>query len=158
MRHLAEINIARLRFPIDDPRVAPFADAIDRVNAVADRSPGFVWRFTDDGGSALATRVAPDPEVIVNLSVWEDVAALEGFVWTTVHRHFYARRAEWFDVLDSQHFAMWWVTPGTRPTPADGMARLARRMAEGDGDDAFGWSHLPAATRWRAARCTAAAA
>ncbi len=156
--HLAEVNIARLKHDVDDPRVAPFMQALDAINGVAERSPGFVWRHVDDSGNATETRVGDDPRVIVNLSVWEDAASLEHFVWNTLHKAFYRRRAEWFDALGSMHFAMWWVAPGTRPTPDEAMARLAHLDAHGTTDQAFGWDHLADAHLWRAERCAPQAA
>ncbi|WP_417838733.1 DUF3291 domain-containing protein [Tritonibacter scottomollicae] len=158
MMHLAEINIARLKHDADDDRVADFMNALDLVNGIAERSKGFQWRHIDESGNATETRVMNDPRVIVNVSVWDGVEALETFVWGTVHRQFYQRREEWFNVLDSMHFAMWHVEPGSHPTVDEAMARLQHLNTHGDSDHAFGWSHLPAATRWRSARCSAVAA
>ena len=141
--HLAELNLARLKYDADDPRVAPFMKALDAVNAIAERSEGFVWRYTGETGQAVDTRVEGDPRVIVNMSVWEGVAPLENFVWNTVHRKFYQRRDEWFDAFDGMHLAMWWVTPGTEPSVSDALARLAHLQENGNTDHAFGWSHLP---------------
>ena len=143
MMHLAELNLARLKHDVDDPRVAPFMKALDAVNAIAERSEGFVWRYTGDTGQAVDTRVADDPRVIVNMSVWQGVAPLENFVWNTVHRKFYQRRDEWFEAFDRMHLAMWWVDPGTTPSVAEALARLAHLNTHGNTDHAFGWSHLP---------------
>ncbi|WP_179380720.1 DUF3291 domain-containing protein [Jannaschia marina] len=150
---LAEINIAHLTHEIGHPAVADFADNLDRINALAERMPGFVWRHVDPSGNATETRIDPDPRVIVNLSVWEGVEALETFVWGTAHVQFYRRRAEWFHAMERMQFAMWWVEDGHRPTVAEAVERLAHHQAHGDTDHAFGWAHLPAATRWRSARC-----
>ncbi|MCH2163862.1 MAG: DUF3291 domain-containing protein [Marinovum sp.] len=158
LMHLAEINIARLKHDQDDPRVAPFMNNLERVNGIAERSAGFVWRFIDETGNATDTRVDPDPRVIANVSVWANVAAFEHFVWNTLHRQFYANRDKWFEVMESMHFAMWWVAPGTEPTMDDAMARLEHLNAHGDSDHAFGWAHLRDAVRWREARCTPVAA
>ncbi|MBY4894733.1 DUF3291 domain-containing protein [Rhodobacteraceae bacterium N5(2021)] len=150
---LAEVNIARLKAPAGDPLVAPFIDALERVNTIAERIDGFIWRYTDDSGNATDTQVATDPLVIFNASTWRDAQALETFVWGTIHKQFYHRRAEWFEALGSMHFAMWWVPPGTYVTPADAMARLAHLDAHGPSDTAFGWADVPGATRWHAKRC-----
>ena len=158
MKHLAEINIARLKHDADDPRVADFMNALDKINDIAERSNGFQWRYTDDSGNATDTEVMNDPRVIVNVSTWAKVEDLETFVWGTIHRQFYQRREEWFNVLDSMHFGMWWVDPGTQPLVTDAMDRLAHLDANGNSDHAFGWSHLPAATRWRSAQCNTVAA
>jgi hypothetical protein len=152
-RHLAQINVARLKYPLDDPRVAGFVSNLGRVNGIADRSPGFVWRLMDEAGDATGVAVADDPRMIVNLSVWEDAAALEHFVWNTVHRQIYARRAEWFEAMAAMHVAMWWIGPGRTPTLAEALARLDHLNIHGPTDHAFGWESLPGATLWREARC-----
>ena len=143
--HLAEVNIARLKAPIGDPLVAPFVDALDRINAIAERMDGFVWRHSDETGNATDTRVSDDPNVIYNASVWRDVPSLERFVWGTVHARFYERRAEWFDALGAMHFAMWWVPPGETFTPGEAMDRLANLDANGASERAFGWRDAPGA-------------
>ena len=155
---LAEVNIARLKAPVGDPLVAPFVDALDRINALAERMDGFVWRHIDETGNATQTRVNDDPLVIYNASVWADVAGLERFVWGTVHARFYERRAEWFGQFRSMHFAMWWVPPGTRPAPEDAMARLVHLDARGPSERAFGWREAPGARLWMEGRCVPEAA
>jgi len=140
--HLAEINVGRLIAPPEDPRVAEFMAALSKVNGMGKRMPGFVWMMEDAEGAATGntgTKIAGDPCFVANMTVWTDLASLEAFVWKTVHRQFYDRRAEWFEVLGQQHFAMWWVAPGHRPTLDEGLDRIARRMRNGDGPDAFGW-------------------
>ena len=149
---LAEINLARLTHAVGHPAVAGFVDNLDRVNALAERMPGFVWRH--EGGTE--TRVDRDPLVIGTLSVWEDVRSLEGFVWGTLHARLHAERAAWFDAMERLSFAMWWVEDGHRPTVAEALSRLKHRDAEGDSDHAFDWAHPPQATRWRTAEGTPA--
>ncbi|MEO0823610.1 MAG: DUF3291 domain-containing protein [Pseudomonadota bacterium] len=152
-RHLAELNIGRLRHPLEDPRSADFRNALDRVNGLAERMPGFVWRLVGEGNDATDIAWASDPKVIVNLSVWEDAETLERFVFDTVHRAFYARRAEWFDAMESHHFVMWWVPAGHRPSLAEAAERLARLDREGPSAEAFGWESLPRADELSAQRC-----
>jgi hypothetical protein len=89
----------------------------------------------------------------VNLSVWETPEHLERFVWNTVHKRFYQRRAEWFSIMEKQHFVMWWVDEGHQPTVAEAGARLDHFDQHGDSDFAFGWSHLPHVKLWQQARC-----
>ena len=95
-RHLAQLNIGRLRYPTDDPRMAGFMNNLDLVNGLAEHTPGFVWRLKDESNNATAFRPFADPDMAVNLSVWESIEALERFVWQTVHKRFYGRRQEWF--------------------------------------------------------------
>jgi hypothetical protein len=153
--HIAELNIGRLKHPIDDPRMADFVDNLARVNAMADRMPGFVWRLVGDGsnGGALELRPFPDPMMAVNMSVWESVEQLETYVWKTVHQRFYNRKAEWFEKLDSHYFVMWFVEPGHIPTLEEAKERLAHLEAHGNTDHAFGWSHLEHIKLWQTQRC-----
>ena len=151
--NLAQLNVARLKYPFEDPRVADFADNLDRINALADRSDGFVWRLQDDGGNAIDIQADADPMIIVNMSVWRDAESLERFVWNTVHKQFYRRRAEWFSAMKNQHLVMWWVQDGHVPSVEEGTARLEHLRVNGDSDFAFGWSHLPHVKLWQQARC-----
>ncbi|MFV2002201.1 MAG: DUF3291 domain-containing protein [Paracoccaceae bacterium] len=157
--HLAELNIGRLLAPTDDPRVAEFMSALDAINALAERSDGFVWRLTGAGNNATDLALAADdPQLVPNLSVWKNVATLEHFVWNTVHRQFYERRAKWFEVLGKMHFAMWWVPAGHLPTLNEALGRLEHLRAHGDSAQAFGWSYLRDARLWRAKNCAGVAA
>ncbi len=152
-KHLAQLNIGRFRYPTDDPRMADFMNNLTLVNGLADRSPGFVWRLQDDSGNATAFRPFPDPQMAVNMSVWESVAALERYVYQTVHKRFYGRRGEWFDKMAGPHFVMWWVPAGHRPTLIEAKLRLEHLTAHGPSDHAFGWESIPAAQLWKTARC-----
>lgn len=158
MMYLAELNIARLKAPIDHPDTADFADNLDRINALAERMDGFVWRHVDDSGNATNTRIGDDPDVIVNMSVWRDVTTLEAFVWGTLHRQFYQRRDEWFKSLGGMGFVMWWVPLTHRPTLTEAAERLTHLETHGSSDHAFDWAYLKDATRWRDMRCAPLAA
>jgi hypothetical protein len=153
IQHLAQLNIGRLRYPTDDPRMADFMNNLDLVNGLAERSMGFIWRLKDDSGNATNIRPFPDPRMAVNMSVWESVEALERFVYLTLHKRFYDRREEWFEKLDGPHSVMWWVAAGHRPTLAEAKARLEHLTAHGPSDRAFGWESAPAAQLWKTARC-----
>lgn len=157
--HLAQLNIGRLVAETDDPRVAEFMGALDRVNGLGKRMPGFVWMMEGSGEPGRGNtdvKLEGDPRFVSNLTLWEDVASLERFVWDTVHRQFYERRAEWFEVMGAMHFVMWFVPAGHRPTIDEALERLEHLKAHGDTDHAFGWAHLAQATRWREMRCMAA--
>jgi Domain of unknown function (DUF3291) len=140
--HIAQLNIGRFRYSTDDPRMAAFMANLDRINALAERSEGFVWRLKDDSNNATAIRPESNPTMAVNLSVWENVEALERFVWATVHKQFYNRKDEWFEKLGAPHFVMWPVAAGHIPDLSEAMRRLEHLRAWGDSDFAFGWSHL----------------
>ena len=122
-RRLAQLNIATLRHPIDDPRTADFVEALPAVNGIGEQSPGYVWRLQSDSGDATDIRVFDDPLVIVNLTVWESVEALKAFAYRGLHRDFFRRRAEWF-VEGSSRTALWWVPAGVLPTTDDARRRL----------------------------------
>ncbi|MGE0564545.1 MAG: DUF3291 domain-containing protein [Pseudolabrys sp.] len=154
-RHLAQFNIARARYPLDDPRMKEFVDNVDRVNGLANAIPGFVWRLQDDSGHAMNLRVYDDPAILPNLTVWENVEALERFVWQTLHRRFYGRREQWFTPLDGPPLVMWWVPVGYRPTLEEGVERLDHYRNIGPSEHAFGWESLPEAQHWKTARCGA---
>jgi hypothetical protein len=152
--HLAELNIAKLRFSEGDPRAAEFFDNLDRVNALAERMPGFVWRLKEEGsGNATSFQINEDPMVISNLSVWENAESLEKFVFQTVHTGFYRKREAWFEKPATPHFVMWWVKEGHRPDLKEAAERLAHLTENGPDDFAFGWAHAPSAHLWREARC-----
>ena len=149
--HLAELNIGKFRYPTSDPRMAEFMNNLDRVNAIAERSPGFVWRLKGDNNNATDFRVGED--MAVNLSVWEDARSLEDYVFKTVHVQFYKKREAWFDLMEKPHFVLWWVPDGHRPTLDEAYARLKRCEAEGASKDAFGWAEIMDESRMRALRC-----
>ncbi len=149
-RHLAEFNVARVRFPLDDPRMAEFVDNVARVNALADGIPGFVWRLKDESGHAMNMLVYDDPRVLPNLTVWQNVEALERFVWQTVHSRFYRRRADWFEKIE-RPLVLWWIPAGHRPNMSEGVERLEHLRQYGPTDYAFSWERLPGAKLWQAA-------
>ena len=154
--HLAQLNIGRIRYEIDDPRMADFTSNLALVNGLAERTPGFVWRFIDQSGNSTSTRPYADTRIAINLSVWESVEALERFVWQTVHKRFYGRRPDWFDTTDTPHFVMWWVAAGHRPSLAEAKERLEYLTAHGPSEFAFGWESVSSAQLWKTARCGAA--
>lgn len=158
---LAELNVGRLLAPTDDPRVAEFMGALDKVNGLGKRMPGFVWMMEGSGHPGAGNteaKIDGDAQFISNLTVWENVETLENFVFNTVHRALYARRAEWFEVLGGMHFVMWWVPAGHKPTLDEALERLALLQANGDTDRAFGWSYLKEAKAWKAHACAQMAA
>ena len=151
--HLAQLNIGRIRYEVNDPRMAGFVDNLASVNAIAERSPGFVWRYTDESGNATSTRPYDgDPMMAVNMSVWENVESLEKYVWQTVHKRFYARRHEWFETMAERYLVMWWVPAGHRPSVAEAVERLKHLTQNGPSDYAFGWA-TASAQLWKTARC-----
>ena len=135
--HLAEINIGRLRAAVDDPMIAEFVANLDRINALADATPGFVWRLTGAGNDATDIKPDPaDPLMALNLSVWESPQALGAFVYRSDHLPIMRRRAEWFEKLEL-YMALWWVPLGHRPTVEEGMGKIATLRRLGPTTEAF---------------------
>ncbi|OKJ13596.1 DUF3291 domain-containing protein [Kitasatospora sp. CB01950] len=150
---LAQINIGRLLAPRHSPLVADFVDQLDEMNALAERSPGFVWRLVDDAEPAA---VAAHPELAdekfqLNCSVWESVEALWEYAFRSDHLRVLSRRREWFERPDGPHQALWWVPAGHRPTAAEAMGRIARLRDHGPGPDAFTFRDRHPAPEARAA-------
>lgn len=137
--HLAQLNIGRMVAPEGDPRVAEFYAALDSINALADQSPGFVWRMVDsDSNDATSLRpYESDPDMLVNMSVWESREALFDYVYRSGHMEFVRRRREWFVSLGEVFTVLWWVPIGELPTLADAMARLEHLRANGPTPHAF---------------------
>ncbi|MEO1552157.1 MAG: DUF3291 domain-containing protein [Pseudomonadota bacterium] len=160
-QHLAQLNIGRLVAPTDDRRVKDFMDNLDRINGLGKRMPGFVWMMEGSGEPGTGNtdaKIDGDPQFVSNLTVWESVAALETFVWGTLHKQFYDRKAEWFEVMGDQHFVMWWVEAGHRPALDEALARLEHLKSHGDSDHAFGWAYAKDAHLWRTKQCGGQAA
>jgi Domain of unknown function (DUF3291) len=135
--HVAQINIGRLRAPIDDPLIAEFRDGLAEVNALAERSPGFVWRLQTDEGDATALHPTGEELVIPNMSVWESVENLADFVFRSGHTQFLRRRREWFEQYESAYVTLWWVPAGHVPTLEEGMQRLSLIDRDGPTHEAF---------------------
>jgi len=139
---LAQVNIARLRAPIDSPELAGFVAELDPVNAAADAAPGFIWRLQTEDGNATSVRAfewdqAGSAGVIVNMSVWRSVEELAAFVYSGSHAAVLRRRREWFERMAEAYSALWWVPAGVRPTTADAEARVASLRAHGPAPPAF---------------------
>jgi hypothetical protein len=149
--HLAEVNIGKFKYPTTDPRMAEFMDNLDRVNALAERSPGFVWRLKGDNNNATDFRIGDDNAV--NLSVWETPEALEHYVFKTVHVQFYKKRAAWFDLMEKPHMVLWWVEEGHQPDLQEALDRLEHYEKNGATDYAFGWAEVMDVERMRSLRC-----
>lgn len=134
---LAQVDIARLKAPLDSPRLKDFVDALDPVNADAEAADGFVRRLQDASGNATNIPFFGDRWLIVNLTVWRDIDALKAFMYQGRHREMLARRREWFERLDEAVTALWWVPAGHRPTVAEAEARLLHLRTNGPTPYAF---------------------
>lgn len=134
---LAQLNIGIIRGPIDSPIMAEFAANLDRINALAERSPGFVWRLQTEEGNATAIRPFANENIALNLSVWRDVESLNAFVYRSAHVEIMRRRKEWFERMAEAFLVLWWVRNGHRPTVDEAIARLETLRARGPTSEAF---------------------
>ncbi|HYW24438.1 MAG TPA: DUF3291 domain-containing protein [Terriglobales bacterium] len=134
--HVAQVNVARVLAPLDTPALKDFVDSLEPVNALADRSPGFVWRLQTESGDATAIRPYDDERIMVNLSVWRSPADLWNFVYLSRHLDFVRRRREWFERIEP-YLALWWVPAGTVPSVEEAKQRLERLRRDGPGPEAF---------------------
>ena len=137
MYHLAQVNIGRMRAPLDDPLMAEFVARLDEINAIADASPGFVWRLQSAEGNATSVRAYDDPYLLINMSVWESLDALSAYVYASAHRGVMRRRREWFARFDGPYMALWWVPAGHIPTVGEAKERLEHLRAYGPSPAAF---------------------
>ncbi len=148
--NVAMLSVALLRHPAGDPRVAEFVDAIERVNGLAERSEGFVWRFPESENDAAAAVGRPlldgDARAIASFSVWRTVEDLARFVYHTLHGSFYRRRAEWFEAGETSAHVLWPVTPGHVPDITEALDRLEQLKSEGPSEAAFDFGHWRSST------------
>ena len=135
--HIAEVNIARMRAPLEDPSMLEFVGRLVEINALADGSPGFVWRLQTEAGNATYLRPYDDDRILFNLSVWESIAQLKDYTYKSAHREVLQRRADWFEKFDSPAMAMWWVPAGHRPSVDEAKKRLDSLQKHGASPFAF---------------------
>lgn len=138
--HLSQVNIARARGEMSDPVMAEFVASLPEINALADQSPGFVWRLQTEAGDATALRPYDDNRILINLSVWADLPALRTFVFRSAHAGIMRRRREWFERFDRIYLALWWVPAGHRPSVTEAIDRLAHLEHHGPTAFAFGFA------------------
>lgn len=140
--HIAQINVARLLAPMDDPIMAGFVAQLPPINALADRSPGFVWRLQSESGDATSIKVYDDEFIIVNLTVWENVDTLREFVYKSAHRGVLRDRKHWFEKFNGPYYALWWIPAGRLPDTQEGKQRLEHLREHGDTAYAFSFKHV----------------
>ena len=135
--HLAQLNIARFKLPLEDPRMAGFVEALDPINALADEAPGFVWRLQTEAGNATDIHVFEDDRMLVNMSAWESVEALADFVYRSDHVAVMRRRREWAEHMKEAYLVLWWVPEGELPTVEEAIGRLDHLREHGPTPYAF---------------------
>jgi hypothetical protein len=140
--HLAQLNVGRIAAPLDTPELADFMAGLDPINALAERSPGFVWRLQDDAGNATGIHAFDDERLLLNMSVWESPEALREFTYRSEHRAYLARRREWFERMAESYLVLWWVPAGDTPTVAEAIERLELLRRHGPSPQAFTFRSL----------------
>jgi hypothetical protein len=135
--HIAQVNIGRIRADLDDPIMAGFVNRLDEINALADGSPGFVWRLQTDAGNATYFRPFNDQRMLLNMSVWENVESVRHYVYQTAHRELLRERHAWFERLEQVYMALWWVPMGHIPGIDEARRRIAHIEAHGPTQFAF---------------------
>ena len=139
-RHLAQIHIAQMREPLEHPDMRGFGGLLPRIQALADQSPGFVWRLETAEGVAAARRVFDDPLLLIHLSVWKNMESLHDYVDRSDHLISFRDRQRWFDPTPEPHMALWWIPPGSRPTVEEGKARLEKLGRLGPTAESFSFA------------------
>jgi hypothetical protein len=137
MFHIAQINIGRIKAPLEDRMMAGFVGRLDELNALADASPGFVWRLQTDEGNATYFRPYDDDRILMNMSVWETLDTLRNYVYHTVHAELLRQRHNWFEKFAGSYVALWWVPVGHKPGIDEAKKRLAHLEANGPTQFAF---------------------
>jgi heme-degrading monooxygenase HmoA len=135
--HLAQMNIGRILAPLDSPQLAGFVSRLADINALADGTPGFVWRLQTSQGDATELRPYDDDQIIVNMSVWESYEALHAFVYRSAHVEVMRRPREWFERLTDVFIALWWVPKGHIPSIGEAKERLDYMRRHGETPYAF---------------------
>ena len=134
---LAQLNIGIIKGPMDSPVMADFAANLERINAVAEHTPGFIWRLQTEDGDATAIRPFEDENMLVNMSVWRDVESLNQYVYSSAHVELMRRRREWFERMPEAFLVLWWVPRGHRPSVDEAIAKLGLLRAQGPTAAAF---------------------
>lgn len=142
MYHLAQINIAKLLEPIDSPLLEDFVRDLDRVNEIAEKSKGFVWRLKEDNGNATNINPFDDSSLIINISVWESIEDLKSFVYYSGHIEVFIKRAKWFEKMKTPHMALWWIKAGENPTAEDAKNKLLELESNGDTEASFSFKKI----------------
>jgi uncharacterized protein DUF3291 len=140
--HLAQLNIGRIRAQLEHPSMQGFVSRLPQINALAEASPGFVWRLQTDEGNATGLRPFEDPAIIVNMSVWGTPERLKAFVYRGGHAGPLRQRLDWFEPMPHPFQVLWWVPAGHRPTVDEARARLDHLARQGDSPVAFGFAKL----------------
>ena len=134
---LAQINIAQAKYPLESEEMSGFTNRLDEINAIADKAQGFVWRLQTEEGDATTLRVFPDPALIVNLSVWENIETLQNFIYKSMHIELMQSKNSWFNKIEQASLALWWVQKGHIPKVDEAKEKLSHIDQHGSSPKAF---------------------
>ena len=134
--HLAQLNIAKMKYPAEAPEMVEFMNNLDRINALAEQSPGFIWRLQTEDGDATGIDFF-GPDILVNMSIWKDSKSLHEYVYRTSHAQIMSRRKEWFERFEDSYTVLWWIPEGHIPTLEEANEKLELLRAEGPTAEAF---------------------
>jgi len=140
--YIAQINIAHMRAPLTDPIMEDFVAQLAPINALADQSPGFIWRLQSEDGDATSIKVYDDDMIIINLTVWESLDALREYVYKSAHQGVLRDRKRWFEKFDGPYYALWWIPAGQFPSTEEGKERLDNLREHGETVHAFSFQHV----------------
>lgn len=138
--HLAQFNVAKMRFPLDHPEMKGFVEELERINRLAEESPGFVWRLKDDSGDSTSIRPLGD-DILLNMSSWESIEALHAYTYRSDHRKVFAARKAWFETTPTRDLVLWWYPADTVPSVDEAIVRLEQIRLFGPCRDAFDFKH-----------------
>jgi len=141
-KQLAQINVAHLLHPIDHPAIAGFVEYSPVLNALAEQSPGFIWRLIEDEQPPDAINPLPSPLIVANVSVWESIEALKNYAYRTHHVQAFRKRLEWFHKPTEAHLALWWIEAGNYPTLTEAYERLEYLRKHGASEYAFDFKRV----------------
>lgn len=135
--HIAQLNLAKAKYPLDDPRMKGFVDLLETVNKEGENSPGFIWILKDETGTAVNFNLFNDPSLLINLTVWENLEELKAFIYNGNHAKAFMQRRDWFEPLGKEHLALWWVPEGHIPTLEEAKQKMEKLWAEGPSAEVF---------------------
>lgn len=134
--HLAQLNIAILKEPLDSPALAEFVENLDQINTLAENAPGYVWRLKTAAGNSTSLRPLGE-NILVNMSVWQDIESLNEYVYNSAHTDIMRKRRQWFEKMSEMYMALWWIPQGHFPEMDEALAKLERLRQYGPGPEAF---------------------
>jgi Domain of unknown function (DUF3291) len=135
--HLAQLNIAKIKFPLHDPQMVDFVNNLDRINSIAELAEGFIWRLKDEQNNATSIKIYNDDFLIVNMSVWNNIDSLFQFTYQSAHVEIFKRRKEWFEKMSDMHMCLWYIPTGNFPTILEAQERLTHLRENGETPYAF---------------------